>query len=159
MTCGTYLIFNVVTGKPYVGASVNIERRWRVHKCELRANKHCNPKLQRAWNKYGEMAFSFSILETCERVDLVNCEQLWINCYDAVKKGYNILNFARSTQGRKFSPEAIERLRQAAKRMWRDPKKRQQVSDRIRESQNEPEVSAAKRERAKAQWKQGNIGR
>ena len=159
MTCGAYLILNISNGKPYIGASVNIERRWRVHKCELRGNKHCNLKLQRAWNKYGEPSFTFTILEVCERGDIVDCEQRWIDQYDAVNSGYNILNFARSTQGRKFSPEAVERLRQAAKRIWSDPEKRRQLSDRIRVSQNEPSVREAKRERAKAQWEQGNIGR
>lgn len=34
------------------------------HFSKLRKNKHCNNHLQKAWNKYGEKNFEFSILET-----------------------------------------------------------------------------------------------
>jgi len=159
MTCGAYLLMNTVTRKPYVGASVNVERRWRVHKCELRGGKHCNSKLQRAWDKYGEKAFDFSLLEECDRTDLVGCEQNWIDRYGAMSKGYNILSHARSTQGRKFSAEALIKLRDAARKAWGDPEQRSRMSDRIRESQNRPHVREAKSQRAREQWKQGNIGR
>ena len=159
MTCGAYLLIDTVTGKPYIGASVNVERRWRVNKCELRGGKHCNPKLQRAWNKYGEEVFTFSLLEECDRTDLIECEQRWIDHYDAVSKGYNILSHARSTQGRKFSDEALSRLSNAARKAWSDPEKRSRMADRIRESQNRPDVREAKSRRALEQWKQGNIGR
>lgn len=158
-SCGVYLITNRVDGKSYVGASVNIQTRWRVHLCELRAGTHCNQKLQRAWNKHGEASFEFTVVEACPRSQIVAFEQKWIDQLNAVESGYNILPFSRSTQGRVFTAEAREKLRQAAHKTWNDPEKRRKMSTRIKEAQNRPEVAQLKRDQAKRQWAQGNIGR
>lgn len=63
---GIYCIQNIENGKRYVGQSVDIVRRWRGHKAKLRYGKHSNQFLQNAWLKYGEDAFTFTILETLE---------------------------------------------------------------------------------------------
>ena len=52
---GIYKIQSII--KPercYIGSAVNIQKRWRDHKRELRNNKHSNKKLQNHCNKYGE---------------------------------------------------------------------------------------------------------
>lgn len=61
-----------------MGSSVNLERRFYQHKSNLRANRHINPYLQNAWNKYSEDSFTFEIIEIVEDVD-----KLWI-----VEQGY-----------------------------------------------------------------------
>lgn len=80
MTCGVYSVYNTVTRKQYIGASTNIERRWETHRKLLRARrKKPNPKFQNAWNKYGEAAFRFTILQVVPVAMLAMREQHWIN--------------------------------------------------------------------------------
>ena len=63
MSQGIYQIVHTESKRFYLGSSQNIEKRWGQHKSDLRANRHHCVYLQRAWNKYGEEAFQFSILE------------------------------------------------------------------------------------------------
>ena len=63
MVAGIYGIRNSISGKWYVGSSINIQRRWKKHIQRLRTNKHENIKLQRAWNKYGENAWEWVIFQ------------------------------------------------------------------------------------------------
>lgn len=64
---GIYKIINLVNGKQYVGSTkTSFERRWGVHKCLLRQNKHQNPHLQNSWNKYGEQNFQMEVLQKME---------------------------------------------------------------------------------------------
>lgn len=91
MTCGIYMIQNKVNGKVYVGQSVNIEERWRNHKCLLKGNYHENTHLQRSWNKYGEDKFEFTIICECDESQLNTMEIDYISklrTYDD-KVGYN----------------------------------------------------------------------
>lgn len=92
MTCGIYLISNLINNKIYVGQSINIEKRWRQHKRELRNNIHENKKLQNAWNKYGEENFEFSIACECEEKQLNTLEQYYVFSLESYlsKGGYNI---------------------------------------------------------------------
>lgn len=67
---GIYKIEHVTSGRVYVGSSVNIASRRRHHLGNLRRGSHFNVKLQNAWNKYGEQAFAFILIEECERGSL-----------------------------------------------------------------------------------------
>lgn len=61
---GVYTITNKVTGKLYIGESLDIYRRWHdEHIPQLRKNCHYNKELQNDFNKYGEENFSFDILQ------------------------------------------------------------------------------------------------
>ena len=84
---GIYQIKNIVSGKIYIGSSVNILHRWEIHKSDLNNNKHHSIVLQRAWNKYGAGAFEFSILETCFIFALIFREQYYI---DKLNPKYNM---------------------------------------------------------------------
>lgn len=73
---GIYAITNRVTGCRYVGSSVQIAARLRRHRRELDRDSHTNQYLQRAWNKYGALAFVFEVLEEiADRHLLIACEQ------------------------------------------------------------------------------------
>ena len=61
---GIYKITHSTTGKFYIGSTADLRKRWRQHRSELRRNKHCNQKMQYAWNKYGPDAFIFETIET-----------------------------------------------------------------------------------------------
>ncbi len=96
---GVYQILCIPTGKIYIGSTVNLRNRWEIHRRSLRCNKHRNIFLQRAWNKYGEAHFEFSILEFAEKAVLLQAEQAWIDrtrCADR-NIGFNISRVAGST--------------------------------------------------------------
>ena len=82
---GIYRIENTKNGKVYIGQSVDILDRISHHKRSLRRNAHINQHLQNAWNKDGEDAFSFDILEQCEESQLTARESYYIELYG----GYN----------------------------------------------------------------------
>lgn len=53
-TTGIYKIRNTITKTVYIGqTSIDFEGRWKSHVAALNKQKHRNPYLQRAWNKYG----------------------------------------------------------------------------------------------------------
>lgn len=109
--CGIYCIKNLINEKVYIGQSVDIEKRWHVHKSELNRNVHINEKLQNAWNKYGSLNFSFDILEKCEKDELDYFEKYYINFYDSYKNGYN--KDLGGSQFRDCSEEMINNMRYA----------------------------------------------
>jgi len=74
-TAGIYLIHCKKNRKAYIGQSSNISQRFMHHKSMLKNNKHKNKYLQRAWNKYGEASFEFSILEICN-IELLNIKEV-----------------------------------------------------------------------------------
>lgn len=102
---GIYILTNSVNGKRYIGSSNNIRKRLWKHRSLLRHNKHENPYLQNAWNKYGEDMFAFAVIETCETDVLLEREQYYI---DTLKPEYNI---DVSTTHDHLNPETIEKMR------------------------------------------------
>ena len=94
---GIYKIENTVNGKRYIGSSVNIAKRRRQHLNLLHKNKHHSIYLQRAFNKWGECAFEFSVLEIVPDVQLLlSVEQHYL---DTLKHEYNTYPTAGSTLG------------------------------------------------------------
>lgn len=88
-----YRILCIPTGKSYIGQTIDINRRKHEHFSTLRRNKHENPKLQKAWNKYGEENFSFEFWAfdniTPEQLDNLECE--YIEKYNSLEKGFNLV--------------------------------------------------------------------
>lgn len=58
-----YRITNMTNGNFYIGSAESFPRREWQHKYDLKRNQHKNPRLQAAWNKYGEEMFVFEIIE------------------------------------------------------------------------------------------------
>lgn len=102
-TIGVYKILNKTTGKFYIGSSIDIEGRWRKHRSFLKRCCHPNPYLQAVWNKYGEDAFEFLILEVCSEDVVLMREQQWLNQTRSYDKevGYNLSSIAESGRGPK----------------------------------------------------------
>ncbi|MBR3231363.1 MAG: GIY-YIG nuclease family protein [Lachnospiraceae bacterium] len=99
MISGIYCIENKENGRAYIGQSVDIKKRWAQHRCDLRAGRHDNEHLQRAWEKYGEECFSFSIVEEVEPEMLNLAEEMWIQIFDAYDHGYNMTLGGEATRG------------------------------------------------------------
>jgi group I intron endonuclease len=106
---GVYLWTNTTNGKVYVGSAAgSIVHRERVHRSSLRGGYHQNKHFQAAWNKYGEAAFAYCVLELCPPEKCVEREQHWIDHYKSAdpKNGYNNSPTAGNCLGCKQSPEA-----------------------------------------------------
>lgn len=114
---GIYAIKNVINNKSYIGSAVCFKNRFKTHKSLLKRNAHHSIKLQRAWNKYGEDSFEFSILEIVEdKEHLLSREQHYLDLTDSAKsKGYNICLKAGSMLGMKQSAETKAKISAASK--------------------------------------------
>lgn len=109
---GIYCITCIPTGKIYIGSAVILRYRWNKHVRELQNNKHSNSHLQHAWNKYGEASFVITVLEYCDKENLLEREQYYLDTWQPFKlRGFNIARSARSPQaGRKLTPEHRARI-------------------------------------------------
>ena len=117
MTSGVYWIANKVSGKVYVGSAVNVLRRWRTHRAELRGGRHHSEHLQRSWDKHGEPSFLFELLAECAPENLVSVEQQWMDFFGR-EWLYNVLPTAGSCLGRKHRDETKKKMADA----WRTRK-------------------------------------
>jgi hypothetical protein len=97
---GIYAIRNTVSGSLYVGSAVDIPSRWKSHRHTLRKHGKAPPKLQQAWDKYGESAFVFEVLEHCSKDQLLTREQHYL---DLLRPRYNTRPVAESNAGIKWS--------------------------------------------------------
>ena len=87
-----YQIENLVTHESYIGQTIDFKRRKRDHINNLKNNQHDNPKLQNAWNKYGEQEFHFRAwefnIESSEELNKLECE--YIKKFNSLlPNGYN----------------------------------------------------------------------
>ena len=182
MTCGIYAI-ETLSGRKYIGSSVNIGQRWGQHKSHLRSGKHHCIALQRAYNKYGEDALQFKIILECEKEQLLDHEQSWIDRFErdelynasmiagrvemtpevcakvsATLMGHPVSPEARAkmgvaNKGRKNTPEAIAKTSAANRGRKRSPEVRAKISATL---MGHP---GAKGPRAKRPWLAAGISR
>lgn len=73
-----YQIKNEENGKLYIGSTKDSSRRFYEHKYDLQRQMHHAAHLQKAWNKYGEQSFTYSILEETEIELRFKRERFWI---------------------------------------------------------------------------------
>lgn len=103
-TSCVYAIVNIKTSRRYVGSTGDFRTRMNGHRSMLRRGIHENSYLQRAWNKYGEAAFVFEVIESCPLELLHIVEQRELDA--AMPNVYNIgLVAACPTRGLKKRPE------------------------------------------------------
>lgn len=114
MKIGIYRIKNSINNKIYIGSTKNIEARWAKHKALLRHNKHQNAHLQNAWNKYGENAFIFEVIEECKIEDLINREQFFI---DNLNPEYNQTAIAGKVE---MTPERRDKLSKSVLKAYKE---------------------------------------
>jgi hypothetical protein len=77
---GVYMFLNRVNGKTYIGSAVNLAQRFRHHLYGTSSNIN----LQRAFKKYGQVNFSFIVLDICTATKdvLLSLEQLALDLWN-----------------------------------------------------------------------------
>lgn len=87
-----YKIENSLNGHKYIGITEQPDVRKNRHFQKLRQQKHFNPHLQAAFNKYGEENFYFEIIESSNyssKEEAYFHEAELIKEFDSIKNGYN----------------------------------------------------------------------
>lgn len=167
--CGLYKIVNTATGQCYVGQSQRVRKRLKEHFRLLRWNKHTNPHLQNAYNKYGAECFRGEIEVECtdlEELDRLEEAFLQGDAWFDEPTVYNIADFAKAPmRGRTHSDDVRERIRlgrNATSFDYRSPAYRKTLSEaqmarifadpkfvaKIRFIVNNPDMSYAARARS-----------
>lgn len=73
---GVFVIRNKIDASFYLGMAYNLEEELEKIKCYLKAGKCREERLQKEWNKYGENAFAFEVLEELRKKEEGNLELL-----------------------------------------------------------------------------------
>lgn len=156
MGIGIYKIINVVNNKFYIGSAVNFSRRKSRHFSELRHNKHNNRWLQASWNKHGESAFVFAVVEEVQdKKLLLEAENRWLKehvgkdyCYnigvDATAPMLGMSGDASPTWGRKRTPKEL------AAQSWKGKTHTQKTKELIRRAKLGHVVSTSTRSKISA---------
>ena len=81
----------IKTGEKYIGKSVNCLNRYNKHISAAKNpnNKEYNSRLHRAIRKHGIEAFSYRIIEECDKENLNEREMFYINLYNSKENGFN----------------------------------------------------------------------
>lgn len=116
------MITRVIEGKDdmsYIGSAANIRKRFNQHRSDLGNGNHTNRYLQNSWNKYGEDAFVFDVLEIVNnKANLLEREQSYLDTFQtfAPNDGFNIMHVAGSNLGYKMDDEAKKRHKEGIAR-------------------------------------------
>ena len=89
MTCGVYEIVTAA-GERYIGSSVDIKRRFRQHRVDLRNGKHRNAALQAAYNNGSKL--EFRVLERCDKSVVRQREQHHMDTTECINTDRNCLS-------------------------------------------------------------------
>lgn len=84
-----YKYTNKLTGECYIGQTIHPESRKYNHL--LDALKHSTKKFSNAILNYGAMNFTYEVLERCPRADLSDRENFWMQHFDSIANGYNMI--------------------------------------------------------------------
>lgn len=108
---GIYRLNNIITGKSYIGSSINLARRFSDYYSIAYLENGVKKGSSIIYNsllKHGYSNFSLDILEYCESDLLIAREQYYFNL---LKPEYNILKVAGSVLGFKHSETTKAKMR------------------------------------------------
>lgn len=107
---GVYKWTNKITGKSYIGSSINLGNRIKdyFNYSFLTLLKNKNMIIYKSSLKYGYSNFKLEILEYSSIKNIINREQYYM---DLIKPEYNNLSRAGSSYGFKHSKESLLKLR------------------------------------------------
>ena len=165
-----YKITNTVTGKCYIGETIqhDYQSRWRKHRNCLKYKEGC-PVLKASMKKYGLDKFKFEILIICFDKDLLKYEREYIKKYNSqIPHGYNILpggQLGDGMLGYKHTPESIQKIKEGGKRFREaNPNHFETYREKLKESMKNVNISeciknSEKFKKAVAEGRMGGIDR
>ena len=109
---GIYMWTNNLTNDIYIGQSINLSNRLKKYFTLSYLNSKNNLRISRALIKYGYFNFAVTILEYCDKSDLLAREQYY---FDKLNPQYNILKIAGSSLNYKHSEETKAKISQSLK--------------------------------------------
>jgi group I intron endonuclease len=127
-----YQIQNKINNKIYIGSTNNVRKRWNNHRSKLNNGKHENQYLQLAWQKYGQEAFEFTIVEEVNDNNRIEREIYYLNEKKSYERdiGYNFdknptdkSGINNSFYGKQHSEETKQKLREIANKRSPELKK------------------------------------
>lgn len=144
-----YAIKCLANGRCYIGSSIEVDRRFYLHKRDLDAGVHHSPRLQAAWVKYGASGFSFDIVEQVDDVlFLLPREQFWMWRNEGVL--LNCAETAYSPAGSKRSKEQRKAHSEKMKSLWSDPELRAKFENAHRANRGRVQSPEEREMRSKA---------
>jgi len=136
-------MINNDNGKLYVGSATDLQHRFVIHRIALQEGRHGNIYLQRAF-KCNPEAFEFFVIEKCQKQDLIQKEQFWMDFYKVAdsKMGYNIAPRASSCAGVKRRPEYVDRVRASLRLIKRSDEFKRKISEANKGKKRPPRTEA-----------------
>ena len=123
---GVYRWVNSVSGKSYVGSSVNLGLRFKnYYNYNYLVDPKRNMLIHKALLKYGYSVFKLDILEFCNKDEVIVREQHYL---DSLKPEYNILKKAGSSIGFVHSEYTITKFRETRKNKVYSDKEKARIS-------------------------------
>jgi group I intron endonuclease len=160
---GVYLITNLLNGKRYVGISVNLKLRLRVH----RYGSRTPTKLKGAFDKYGIGSFLiepiYYSLDGTDHLPVIEADLIAV--YDSIRNGYNVMaafgnvgpagpvfaeTVARAWDNRDDTKQRLSEFRRA---QWQDPEIRAAQCAAMVEASKRPEVKQRRSAAKSRSWK------
>lgn len=127
----------------YVGQSVNLHNRQREHFSELKRDDHNNPYMQSLWKMYGAESFKFEVLEVCERDDLDDREQWWLDHMHGYRRCLNLAKDAASpNRGKPIPPDVRAKIGAAQRGKIISYEQRKAISASLKGRKQSAEFSA-----------------
>ena len=122
MSWVVYKALNTITNKCYIGISRNFETRKQQHL--LDAKRGTGFRFHESIRKYGEDAFEWSIIDTCEtQEEAVEKEFKYVKLYNSYINGYN------DTKGGPVNPMDCDRVKQKHDEVMGSEEVRRRISN------------------------------
>ena len=150
---GVYRWTNLISGKSYVGSSINLRARFLNYYNLAYLTKYASKSnICKAFLKYGYSNFKLEILEYCDSDLVVAREQYYI---DSLKPEYNILKLAGSSLGYKHTAESLAKMRnrvisEESLAKWKGPKHSEETKAKLRTLKLNHKVSEETRNKIRA---------
>lgn len=108
---GIYKIRNTISGLTYIGQTKQkFIKRYLYHRWRLRTNTHDNKWLQASYNKHGEDAFEFVVVEVVSNFDQLN--DLEMHYIETERLKGHCCNITDGGDGAKGIPLSLERRKE-----------------------------------------------